>query len=54
VRSLPLARLNWTKALIGERDLIFTLANQQRAWQTLGIPYEVRDAAHYDEHLFDE
>jgi hypothetical protein len=54
VRSLPLARLDWTKALIGERDLIFTLANQQRAWQTLGIPYEVHDAAHYDEHLFDE
>jgi hypothetical protein len=53
VRRLPLARLDWTKALIGERDLIFTLQNQVNAWQTLGIPYEVHDAAHYDEHFFD-
>jgi hypothetical protein len=53
VRSLPVARFGWTKALIGERDLIFTQRNQERAWQRLGIPYEVRDAAHYDEHFFD-
>jgi hypothetical protein len=52
VRRRPLARFAWTKALIGERDLIFTLANQKRAWEQLGIPYEVRDAAHYDEHFF--
>jgi hypothetical protein len=53
VRRRPLARFDWTKALIGERDLIFTCANQVRAWEQLGIPYEVRDAAHYDEHFFD-
>jgi hypothetical protein len=53
VRSLPLARFAWTKALIGDRDLIFSRQNQEQAWTTLGIPYEVRDAAHYDDHFFD-
>lgn len=45
------ATFPWTRALIGERDLIFPTANQKEAWN--GVPQSLLpEGAHYDDRLF--
>lgn len=38
----------WDKAVIGNKDLIFSAANQQRAWQDSGTAVVMTDCPHYD------
>lgn len=39
---------HWTSAFVGLRDRIFPVANQQRAWNGLGVEMFEIDVAHYD------
>ena len=45
-------RLSWSQAIVGSRDMIFPTANQQAAWESLGVPVRLVDSAHYDARLF--
>lgn len=50
--SRPAAGFRWTAAVIGERDLIFPVQAQLRAWSSLPGTRQLRcDAAHYDAGL---
>lgn len=48
---LPASVFRWGKAIIGKNDLIFTVANQQRAWIENGTPIIEREVSHYSESL---
>lgn len=43
----------WTRAIAGERDLIFPFAGQIAAWRLEGLMAETVDAAHYDRGIFE-
>ena len=45
-------RLSWSQAIVGSCDMIFPPANQQAAWESLGVPVRLVDSAHYDARLF--
>lgn len=41
----------WSKAVVGRQDLIFTAANQRRAWSESGTDVVEADVPHYSETL---
>ncbi len=49
VIAAPVPRFPWTKALIGQKDLIFLPFNQQKAWDEAGVPWTERNIPHYAE-----
>lgn len=46
VLANPLVR-GWDRAYIGRTDAIFPAVNQQRAWDSAGVPVTALDAPHY-------
>lgn len=40
--------LEWDEALIGDKDRIFSPANQERAWEEASVPVRHFEGAHYD------
>lgn len=45
---------HWTEAVAGCQDRIVPPPNQQRAWETWGVPLRLTDDAHYSEKMFQE
>ncbi len=44
----------WEKAVAGDADLIFPVANQVNAWKETGVPVVIADAAHYSSGIFQQ